>query len=106
MESVYKTLVDDYDIKILVYSGDDDSVCGLQGTMYWLSRMGWSEDTDHQWEEWKVDGQLYGYYTRYLKSDGNTAIHFHTVRSAGHMVPQTQPERSLKLLQKFLNDLD
>jgi len=106
MEKIYHTLVEDYDIKILIYSGDDDSVCGLGGTMYWLTRMGWTEDSQHKWESWTIDGQLSGYYTKYLKSDGDTAIHFHTVRSAGHMVPQTQPERSLKLLQKFLYDFD
>jgi len=106
MEKVYKTLVQDYDIKILVYSGDDDSVCALQGTLYWLTRMGWLEDTDHKWESWTIDDQVSGYYTRFLTTEGETAIHFHTVRSAGHRVPQTQPQRALELLRKFLYELD
>eukprot|EP00490_Sorites_sp_Unknown_P029487 CAMPEP_0114680106 /NCGR_PEP_ID=MMETSP0191-20121206/53704_1 /TAXON_ID=126664 /ORGANISM="Sorites sp." /LENGTH=97 /DNA_ID=CAMNT_0001956373 /DNA_START=838 /DNA_END=1128 /DNA_ORIENTATION=+ len=35
MESKYIELVNNYDIDIVIYSGDDDSVCGLQGTQYW-----------------------------------------------------------------------
>jgi len=30
--------VDEEELTLVVYSGDDDSVCGLQGTMYWLDR--------------------------------------------------------------------
>ena len=41
------------------------------------------------WRPYTVEGQVGGYVTVY---DGLT---FATVRNAGHMVPQTQPERAL-----------
>jgi len=98
-------------LKLSVYSGDDDSVCGLQGTQYWLDRWdGYSADADAGavWDQWEDDeGQLGGYYTQYFSDEtGGLALHFITVRSAGHMVPTTQPQRALKLLQKFLFEFD
>ena len=106
METVYDTLISDYSIKILVYSGDDDSVCGLQGTQYWLNNMDWTTDSSNNWKEWTYNDLLAGFYTKYLTSDGDLAIHFHTVRSAGHMVPSTQPERALELLRKYLYEME
>ena len=148
MEKMYDTLVNNYDIKIMIFSGDDDSVCAIQGTMYWMTRMGWDvvklikiltvcslhvhlrcdilwiekkcapctcmcvfmyvmcfKDEDNDWEPWTVSNQLAGFYRRYLKSDGSTAVHFQSVRSAGHMVPQTQPLRALELLYKYLYEI-
>ena len=106
MKDTYLTLVNDYDIKMLVYSGDDDSVCALQGTLTFMSELGLTVDSNNDWTEWTFDDQLAGFYTRYLDSDGNTAIHFQTVRSAGHMVPTTQPERALELFDRFFNFYD
>eukprot|EP00484_Ammonia_sp_Unknown_P030141 CAMPEP_0197028120 /NCGR_PEP_ID=MMETSP1384-20130603/7892_1 /TAXON_ID=29189 /ORGANISM="Ammonia sp." /LENGTH=642 /DNA_ID=CAMNT_0042457073 /DNA_START=34 /DNA_END=1962 /DNA_ORIENTATION=- len=107
IEPYYTHIVDEYvdrlGLTLTVYSGDDDSVCGLQGTMYWLDRWGQEVNSDVEWQEWSDDGsQLGGYYTQYLDSNGNVALHFITVRSAGHMVPTTQPARALKLLQTYL----
>ena len=104
MTETYHTLANDYDIKMLMYSGDDDSVCALQGTMSFLEGLEFSIDPSYDWEEWQYDDQLAGFYTRYLKADGvSTALHFQTVRSAGHMVPTTQPERALELFNRFFN---
>jgi len=94
------------ELTVTVYSGDDDSVCGLQGTMYWLDRWGYGVNNKVEWEMWSDDdSQLGGYYTQYLDADGvDVALHFLTVRSAGHMVPTTQPKRALAVLRKFLYD--
>jgi len=102
-ETLYQQLVDNYNITMLIYSGDDDSVCGTSGTMYWLKRMNWSVDEDNDWEEWQIDEETAGFYTRYLSSS-KTALHFTTIRSAGHMVPSTQPQRAFELLNRFLNE--
>ena len=60
------------------------------------------------WTPWAdQDSELGGYYTIYHE-EGNTdfnALHFLTVRTAGHMVPTTQPARALTLLQKYLYEL-
>merc|ERR1719319_14713 len=90
-------------LTMLIYSGDDDSVCGLQGTMYWLDRWGYDVNSKVEWEMWSDEQkQLGGYYTQYVADEGYVALHFLTVRSAGHMVPTTQPERALTVLRKFL----
>merc|ERR1711933_374247 len=42
VEAYYAEIIDNYlvnkGLKLAVYSGDDDSVCGIQGTQYWLDR--------------------------------------------------------------------
>ena len=45
-----------------------------------------------QWTPYMVNQQVGGYYTVY------DAFTFATVRNAGHMVPQFQPERALRKL--------
>lgn len=42
-----------------------------------------------------------GYVTEYTVSNA-TALTFLTVKSAGHMVPTYQPQRSFDFLQRFL----
>eukprot|EP00913_Durusdinium_trenchii_P009811 g9212.t1 len=48
--------------------------------------------TDRNWESWKVDGQIAGFWTDFnVPSKGSFS--FVTVHNAGHMVPSTQPKR-------------
>ena len=75
-------------LKILVFSGDNDAVCGTQGTLTWIFSLGLNV-TDY-WKGWRFNDPLYGerlggYYT---KMDG---IHFATVHGAGHEVPAYKP---------------
>ena len=93
---------------MLIYSGDNDAVCATEGTLYWMNnKMNkiYSIDSSNDFTAWEMDDeQVGGYYTKYLNSDySNTAWHFTTVRSAGHMVPATQPGKSLQVLYNFLN---
>merc|ERR1712228_112167 len=115
MQEYYHQIIDEYaadnGLKLCVYSGDDDSVCGLQGTQYWLDRWdGYETNSEYGsiWEQWEDDeSELGGYYTQHFVGDTDQiALHFITVRSAGHMVPTTQPQRALKILQKFLFEFD
>ena len=89
--------------------GDDDSVCGQSGTQYWLHRWdGYTRDETIDWLPWRDEEfQLGGYYTIYHSEDNMdfNALHFITVRSAGHMVPTTQPKRALTVLRKLLNEI-
>mmetsp|Transcript_71835 Transcript_71835/g.64539 ORF Transcript_71835/g.64539 Transcript_71835/m.64539 type:complete len:913 (+) Transcript_71835:64-2802(+) len=109
IQAFYAEIIDNYlkkqNLKLAVYSGDDDSVCGLQGTQYWLDRWsGFEANPDQQWQAWEdSNNELGGYYTQYRSSsDQRLALHFITVRSAGHMVPTTQPKRAIALLKKYL----
>ena len=68
-----------------------------------MERWGQNVNSDVEWVEWSDDDQqLAGYYTQYLDDNDNVGLHFLTVRSAGHMVPTTQPKRALALLQKYI----
>ncbi|CAL5224857.1 g7615 [Coccomyxa viridis] len=90
----YKALLD-YDLSILVFSGDVDAIVPVTGTRRWLRKLGLPVKL--QWRPWKsATGQVGGYYEVY---DGLT---FATVRDAGHMVPYTQPERALFLFTKWV----
>merc|ERR1712228_464002 len=110
VEAYYAEIIDKYlvnkQLKLAVYSGDDDSVCGIQGTQYWLDRWQYAVNGDVDWEQWE-DGQtqLGGFYSQYMMDDQSTiALHFLSVRTAGHMVPTTQPSRALTILKKYLYD--
>lgn len=52
----------------------------------------------------QVDGQVGGYTTSLgFPGAGQPALHFATVRNAGHMVPYTQKSRALHLFSNFIN---
>lgn len=107
VESYYTKLVEDYNIKILIFSGDNDAVCGTSGTQYWINRMGWTIDENNSWQEWQIDEETAGFYTKFIDPKlSKTAIHFTTIRSAGHMVPSTQPQRAYQLFYKFFNEYE
>jgi len=98
MMGYYNKLIDGgYKLKILVYSGDDDTVCATSGTQDWI----WSLGYKHLdlWQTWTVDQQVAGYATRF---DGQ--LTFVTVHGAGHMVPQYLPVRGFELFKRYLDD--
>jgi len=82
------------DLKLVIYSGDDDSICATAGTQAFI----WDLfDVKKDWAPWTTaDGQTAGYL---VKFDG---LSLATVHGAGHMVPATRPEQGLALLKKFL----
>jgi len=104
MMSVYQGLFGK--IKMLVMSGDDDTVCSTHGTQEWIWNMNRTIISD--WNRWTMeDGpgcpngpactQTAGYS---VKFDG---FSFVTVHGAGHLVPATRPVQGLEVLRKFLN---
>jgi len=82
------------DITILVYSGDVDAIVPYGGTRQWVANL--NRAVLSPWKPYIVDQQVGGYYTVY---EGFT---FATVRNAGHMVPETQPERAYHMFSNFL----
>jgi cathepsin A (carboxypeptidase C)/serine carboxypeptidase-like clade 2 len=90
------------DFKIMVYSGDDDSVCATLGTQQWIWDLKLKESTT--WAPWKFvdaqdDGQTAGFVTKF-----EGGMSFATVHGAGHMVPQTRPAQSLQLMAAFTSE--
>jgi len=85
-------------LDVMIYSGDDDSVCSTSGTQQFLWDMGWTYDKDSYWQEWDTNGVVSGFETTFTNG-----FIFKTVHGAGHMVPSTRPEQALDLLMDFLN---
>lgn len=101
MEPLYHALVNGgYDLHILVYSGDDDTVCATIGTQEWIYRLGYEET--ESWDSWSYTDSVYGEQLGgYLvKWDG---LSFATVHGAGHEVPTYKPAAALQLFANFLN---
>jgi carboxypeptidase C (cathepsin A) len=101
MAPLYNYLIDGgYGLKILVYSGDDDSVCATSGTDAWIWDLGYETIAGKYWRDWKVDEQVAGYVSHF--EDG--VMTYATVHGAGHEVPTYKPKQALDLLQKFLSN--
>lgn len=86
-------------IQILVYSGDDDSICGTVGTQEWIWDLGFDLSSDSVWQPYYVDSIHSGYYTKWE----NVKLVFVTVRDAGHEVPRYKPVVALDMWHKFLD---
>ncbi|GJN25517.1 hypothetical protein PR202_gb13355 [Eleusine coracana subsp. coracana] len=87
-------------IRVLVYSGDQDSVIPLTGSRTLVQNlahdMGLKTTTPYRvWFE----GQQVGGWTQVY---GEGALSFATIRGASHEAPFSQPERSLVLFRAFL----
>lgn len=78
-------------LRVVVYSGDVDGIVPVTGTRSWISKMNFT--VEEAWRPWLLNGQTGGFVTTY-----NDGFHLVTVRNAGHMVPQTQRDRALALL--------
>jgi carboxypeptidase C (cathepsin A) len=96
---IYNYLVDGgFGLDILVFSGDDDSVCATIGTQNWIWDLGY-EVAGKQWKTYYVADQTAGYLTQWK----NTKLGFLTIHGAGHEVPAYKPEVALDMWTRYLN---
>ena len=106
MEKYYRTILNSKthpNLRILVYSGDDDSVCGTVGTQRWIYDLGFPVDS--LWSTWSVDGQTAGYITTFnTPFSKESRFAFMTVHGAGHEVPTYKPKEALDLFQRYLEN--
>ena len=106
MEHYYKTILNSKthpDLRVLVYSGDDDGVCGTIGTQRWIYDLGFSVDS--LWKTWYVDGQTAGYITKFnTPFSKDNRFYFMTVHFAGHEVPTYKPKEALELFEMYINN--
>ncbi|KAE9590161.1 hypothetical protein Lal_00027914 [Lupinus albus] len=86
-------------IRVLVYSGDQDSVIPLLGTRSLVNGLAkeFELNTTISYRAWFEGKQVAGWTQVY----GNI-LSFATIRGASHEAPFSQPERSLVLLKAFL----
>ncbi|GJN05737.1 hypothetical protein PR202_ga23398 [Eleusine coracana subsp. coracana] len=83
-------------IRILVFSGDADSVVPLTATRYSIDALYLPTLTN--WYPWYDDEEVAGWCQVYK---GLTLV---TIRGAGHEVPLHRPRLGLKLFEHFLQD--
>ena len=108
MQHYYNTILTSKthpDLRVLVYSGDDDGVCGTIGTQKWIYDLGFSVSS--LWNTWYVDGQTAGYITKFNtppKGSKDTRFSFITVHFAGHEVPTYKPKEALELFQMYIDN--
>jgi carboxypeptidase C (cathepsin A) len=101
MMPLYITFMNNTDYKILVFSGDQDTVINFIGTEEWIYNTG--RPIVNDWAPWYYsrDGsdsnrQIGGWMVRFDR------ITFMTVKGAGHMVPWSQPAPALEMFRNFL----
>jgi carboxypeptidase C (cathepsin A) len=100
-------------LKMMVFSGDDDSVCSTASTQYWIWKIGADPIPDRTWLPWKFENQTAGYLTEFdLGGGGNdnsnsnsnsSSFIFATVHGAGHEVPAYRPAEAFALFKSFFN---
>ena len=97
-------------IHILIYSGDDDSVCSLAGTQSWIWDLGVEPIAQERWKPWQVNDQTAGFVTRFhmvggssSSSSSSSTLTFVTVHGAGHEVPAYRPMEALEMLRNYLH---
>jgi carboxypeptidase C (cathepsin A) len=96
---IYNYLIDGkFGLDILVYSGDDDSVCGTVGTQNWIWDLGY-EVSGKPWQTYTYNQQTAGYLTKWK----DTGFAFTTIHGAGHEVPTYKPDVALDMWTKYLN---
>ena len=106
MEEVWNSLLD-AGLRMMIFSGDDDSVCGPIGTQSWLYKL-LNVSADNDWRGWTYDDprvgddQLGGY--RVIFGHGTRKITFVTAHHAGHMVPAYQPSKGYEIFSRFIAD--
>ena len=87
-------------MEILIYSGMEDYICNYMSSQVWLRKLDWPYN--REWratkeDEWVLDGQVGGYYTKY-RNLGHLKI-----KGAGHLVPMNQPSRALNMIMRFVH---
>jgi len=90
--------------KVLVYSGDQDTVINFLGTQRWVLDLQYPVTSS--WGPWFYDqgyGSQIGGYGVQFQVDGGANFNFTTIKGAGHMVPWFQPGPAYTLFQNFLS---
>ncbi len=129
MQPVYTYLTEekkDLALRILIFSGDDDSVCATQGTQYWIHREQWPRAPGQDWGPWGVNGQVAGFIQGFqngitfatvhnaghegtwlrgsIPTPKNRSSHSRTHPHISHTVPAYKPVEALALFEAYIND--
>mmetsp|Transcript_14336 Transcript_14336/g.16264 ORF Transcript_14336/g.16264 Transcript_14336/m.16264 type:complete len:570 (+) Transcript_14336:228-1937(+) len=90
-------------LKMMVFSGDDDSICSTASTQYWIWSIGADPIHHEVWKPWKYENQTAGYLTQFDLGDTDSSFIFVTVHGAGHEVPAYRPAEALAMFTSFFS---
>lgn len=94
----YRTLFEN-GIRILIFNGDTDMVCSLNGNLEWIESL--NLDVIEPWRQWRAYGDennIAGYIIKYKE------LTFCTIKGAGHEVPKYKPKESYYMFSKFIQN--
>jgi carboxypeptidase C (cathepsin A) len=100
MQPIYESLLKHGGLRMVIFSGDDDSVCATSGTQHWMYTL--LPDVASNWRQWTYQSEEYGKQLGGYVTIFKAGISLVTVHGAGHMVSTYQPERGLAVLEDFL----
>jgi serine carboxypeptidase-like clade 4 len=88
-------------VRVLIYAGDMDFICNVEGNRRWVDAMAWAGAADFAaapLTAWSVGGQQAG------TARAAKGLTFLSVADAGHMVPMDQPGAALDMLRRFIDN--
>jgi carboxypeptidase C (cathepsin A) len=96
-----------HNLKILVYSGDDDMVCATEGSQEWIYALGFETDPNRAWHAWHYDDdafgrQVGGFVANFQEDHMSGHFAFVTAHGCGHEVPTYKPQLALELFKNYL----
>lgn len=107
---LYESLINigkrkDSNLKMMIFSGDDDSVCSTASTQYWIYNVGAVPKPDRFWKPWTFNGQTAGFFTEFDLGVTNSSFTFVTVHGAGHEVPAYRPAEAFAMFESFFSGI-
>jgi hypothetical protein len=99
---LYPTLIDNY--RVLIYSGDADACVPHNGSEEWVRQLGIA--VKNSWHQWSVTAGGQTFTGGFVVEYGSNGLRYVTVKHAGHMVPQFEPEKAFVMFQNWLTNAD
>jgi cathepsin A (carboxypeptidase C) len=98
MEGPIRTMID-ANVKVLLYTGDQDFICNVKTQEMWIEQMQWNgaEAMKQTYTEWMLGNTSYGKY-RYYKNFMHLVIY-----NASHMVPTDQRYASQMMIEQLID---
>lgn len=91
-------------IRVLVYSGDADSVVPWTGTSKWVTQEMNLGTPNSDWSNWMYNDGDNGAQVGGWKTTYSAGLTFSTIRGSGHMIAQFNPARSAHLFSRFIQN--
>lgn len=93
-------------IRVLIYNGDADACVPYNGNEEWIGDLeaAGALSEAQPWRPWFAGSARTpaGYLTTYSVPGSEQTFEFQTIRLAGHMVPEYQPEAAFTMISRFL----